>query len=218
MESPERANWREARQDKRRVLYKRDVMEVVSIPAGAELLKSRYVYKIKRDEFKAIKKYKARLVVLGCEQRQNMKKVNTFAPVVKGVTIKLLLAIAQAHNMHVHELDVTNAFSYADIEGDVYMKAPPDINLPLGHCFKLLKSLYGLRTSPRSWWKCLDSFIRSLGFKPCVLEPCLYHKMHKGKLVLISIYVDDILVLGADLDYVEEIKQLQQSQNNQSHF
>jgi hypothetical protein len=125
-------------------------MEVVSIPAGAEILKSRYVYKIKRDEFGAIKKYKARLVVLGCGQRQNMEKVNTFAPVVKGVTIKLLLAIAQAHNMHVHQLDVTNAFCYADIEGDVYMKAPPDINLPPGHYFKLLKTLYGLRTSPRS--------------------------------------------------------------------
>ena len=208
LDSPQRAEWRGARRSERDALHKREVMEVVSIPAGAEILKSRYVYKIKRDEFGKVKKYKARLVVLGCGQTQNMEKVNTFAPVVKGVTIKLILAIAQTYHMHVHQLDVSNAFCYADIEGGVYMKAPPDIALPPGMCFKLLKSLYGLRTSPRSWWKCLDSFIRSLGFKPCVLEPCLYSKQHNGQLVLISIYVDDILVLSADIDYVKEVKSL----------
>jgi hypothetical protein len=58
-------------------------------------------------------------VVLGCGQTQNMEKVNTFAPVVKGVTIKLILAIAQTYHMHVHQLDVSDAFCYADIKGDV---------------------------------------------------------------------------------------------------
>ena len=84
---------------------------------------------------------------------------------VKAVTVRLLLAIAFVMNMVVHQLDVSNAFLYADIQGDVYMYATPDFKLPPGHCFKLKKSLYGLRSSPRSWYKCLNKFILS----PCIL-------------------------------------------------
>ncbi len=110
--------------------------------------------------------------------------------------------------MYVHQLDVTNAFCYADIEGDVYMEAPPDVDLPPGHCFKLKKALYGLRSSPRSWWKHLHKFIKSLHFKPCVLEPCLYHTVYKGERMLLTIYVDDIIIACANQDYIKEVKAL----------
>jgi hypothetical protein len=58
---------------------------------------------------------------------------NTFAPVVKGIAVRLLLALAFIFSMHVHQLDVANAFCYANIEGDVYMQPPEDFNLPRGH-------------------------------------------------------------------------------------
>ena len=103
-----------------------------------------------------------------------MDAFNTLAPVVKCVTVRLLLVTAFIMNRHIHQLDGSNAFCYANIEDDVYMAPTPDFDLPLGHCFKLEKSLFGLRSSPRSWWKHLDRFIRSLlHFSPCILEPCL---------------------------------------------
>ena len=109
--------------------------------------------------------------------------------------------------MHLHQLDVSNAFCYyADIDGDVYMEPTPDFALPPGHCFQLLKSLYGLRSSPRSWWKHLDKFIRSLHFVSCVLEPCLYHTTYKGERMYLTIYVDYILIVCANKQYICEMK------------
>ena len=75
--------------------------------------------------------------------------MDTFAPAVTSVTVRL--AIALIMKIYTHQLFVSNAFCYANIEGDVYMTPTPDFDLPTGHCFKLEKSLYRLHSSPRSW-------------------------------------------------------------------
>ena len=75
-----------------------------------------------------------------------------------------------------------------------------------GFCLKLLKSLYGLKQAPRNWNKNIVNHIKSLGFKQCVADNCLFVKRVGGKMYLISLYVDDILVAGSDLDEVERIK------------
>ena len=93
-----------------------------------------------------------------------MDVFNTFVPVVKCVTVRLLLAIAFIMNMHIQQLDVLNAFCYANIKGNVYMVPTPNFDLPTDHCFKMEKSLYGLHSSPPSWWKPLDRFTKSLHF------------------------------------------------------
>ena len=108
--------------------------------------------------------------------------------------------------MHVHQLDVSNAFCYAHIEGNVYMEPTPDYVLPSGHCFKLERSLHGLRSSPRSWWKHLNKYIKSLHFTPCILEPCHYYTIYKGERMYLTIYVDDIIIACTNVDYVREIK------------
>ena len=170
----ESKEWKKARALERKARDERDVMEVVPTPTGVKPIKSRYVCKRKHNKDGSIKKYKARLVALGYGQVAGVDVINTFVPVVKGITVRLLLALALIFSMHVHQHDVSNAFCYADIAGDVHMEPPPDFRLPDGHCFKLRKALYGLRSSPQSWWKHLNKFIKTLQFKPCVLEPCLY--------------------------------------------
>ena len=120
--------------------------------------------------------------------------------------MRLLIALAQIRQMHIHQLDVASAFCYAAMEGDVYMEPPPDFDMPPDLCIKLEKSLYGLRTSPRAWWKHLNRFIKSLHFKPCVLEPCLYSMVYKHELMLLTIYVDDIIIACANLEYIREVK------------
>ena len=163
-------------------------MRVVRTPMGVRPIKSRYVYKCKHNKDGSVKKYKARLVALGFGQVPGVDVFNTFAPAVKSISVRLLLALAFIYNMHVHQLDVSNAICYADIDGDVYMEPAPDFALPPGHCFKLLKSLCGLRSLPRSWWKHLDKFIRSLHFVSCVLEP-IYIIPHIRVNVCTSLYM-----------------------------
>ena len=108
------------------------------------------MYKRKYNKDGFIKKYKARFVALGYGQVPGVEVFNTFAPVVKSITVRLLLALAFIFNMHIHQLDVSNAFCYAHIDGDVYMQPTSDYILPRDYCFKLEKSLFGLRSSPRS--------------------------------------------------------------------
>ena len=86
-------------------------------------------------------------MALGYGQVPGVDVFNTFAPVVKSITVRLLLAFII--EMHIHQLDVSNAH----IDGGMYKQPTPDYILPRDHCFKLEKSLYGLRSSPRSWWK-----------------------------------------------------------------
>ena len=74
-------------------------MSVVPIPSGVSPIKSRYVYKRKHNKDGSIKKYKARLVALGYGQRSGIDVFNTFAPVVKGITVRLLLTLARIFNI-----------------------------------------------------------------------------------------------------------------------
>jgi hypothetical protein len=104
------------------------------------------------------------------------------------------MAFAFVMNMLIHQIDISSAVCYADIKEDVYMKPPPEMKLPEGYCFKLFKSLYGLRAFPKNWNHHLDKYIKSLHFTPCILDPCMYYRWKDGKLALILVYVDDILI------------------------
>ena len=202
----EAKHWSRARRNERLALEKRRVFDVCKIPPGVQPINSKYVYKRKFNKSGCLKKYKARMVGLGYGQVAGVDVFNTFAPVVKSITVRLMFALALVFGLYIHQLDVSSAFLYADIEGDVYMHPTPDFDLPDGYCFKLRKSLYGLRSSPRSWWKTLDKFIKSMHFKSCVLEPCLYHTRYKGCAMYICIYVDDIIIACSDVGYIKEVK------------
>ena len=98
LELPERKQWSSARQAERDGLERRGVMEVKPIPTGVTPLKSKYVFALKRNKEGAIQRYKARLVVLGCGDHEG-DRANNYAPVVKAITVRLLLTIAFVKNM-----------------------------------------------------------------------------------------------------------------------
>ncbi len=151
-------------------------------------------------------KRKSRLVVQGFLQREGLDFNETYAPVAKATTFRLMLALTQAYNLHLHQLDVDSAFLYADLDEEVFMTPPPGMELDEGFCLKLLKSLYGLKQAPRNWNKNIVEHIKSLCFKQCVLDNCLFVKQSGGNMYLISLYVDDILVAGSNREEVENIK------------
>jgi hypothetical protein len=166
--SPQHCEWSAARLIEKRSLHKRKVMAMALILEGVKIIKSKYAYKIKRNMSGGIKQFKARLVILGCQLEKNPGIDQKFAPVVKGLTIRLItgMALAFVMNVLIHQIDISSAFCYADIEEDVYMKPPPEMKLPEGYCLKLFKSLYGLRASPRNWNHHLDKYVKSLHFTP----------------------------------------------------
>ena len=200
--------WVQSMVDEVNALKNRGVWRVVKVPngGGVRLIKSKYVYRVKKNWAGQVIKRKSRLVVQGFSQREGIDYDETFAPVAKVTTFRLMLALSKVLNLQIHQLDVDSAFLYADLDEDVYVKPPPGMSIQSGYCLKLLKSLYGLKQAPRNWNKNIVDHIKSTGFKQCVLDNCLFVKTEGDETYLISLYVDDILIAGTDPGKIAEIK------------
>jgi hypothetical protein len=116
-------------------------------------LGEKWVFKIKRKVDGTIDRYKARLVANGYRKQYGIDYEDTFSPVVKAATIRLILSLAVSQGWHLHQLDVQNAFLHGILEEEVYMEQPPgfeDKSKPRYMC-KLDKALYRLKQAPRAW-------------------------------------------------------------------
>jgi hypothetical protein len=128
-------------------------------PQGkVNIIDSKWVYKIKKNADVTIDRYKVRLVAKGFNQMYGIDYKDTFRPVVKAATIRLILSIAVSHNWSLHQLDVHNAFLHGVLEEDVFMRQPPGYEDKVHpyHLCKLDKALYGLKQAPCAWYSRLS--------------------------------------------------------------
>lgn len=125
----------------------------------------------------------------------------------KLTTVRTLLEVAVAMNWKVHQMDVHNAFLHGDFKEEVYMKMPPGFSAsdPNKVC-RLKKSLYGLKQAPRCWFAKLTSALKKAGFKQSYSDYSLFTYIRNGKSLRVLIYVDDLVIVGSDLNMVEKFK------------
>ena len=125
----------------------------------------KWVFTIKYNVDGSVERYKARLVAKGFTQTYGIDYLETFAPVAKLNTIRVLLSLAANLDWPLQQLDVKNAFLNGDLEEEVYMDSPPGFESQLNQKIcKLQKSLYGLKQSPRAWFERFAQFIKKLGY------------------------------------------------------
>ena len=194
-------------QDEMESLMSNQTWELTKLPKGKKALHNKWVYRIK-EEYNGRKRYKARMVVKGFQQKEGVDYTDIFSPVVKLTTIRLVLAIVAAENLHLEQLDVKTAFLHGDLEEDIYMHQPQGFSVKGKENLvcKLKKSLYGLKQAPRQWYRKFDNFMCSNGFTRLQADHCCYMKNFDNSYIILLLYVDDMLVAGSSIEEINELK------------
>ena len=158
-----------------------------------------------------MERFKARLVAKGFTQAYGINYQETFAPVAKLNTVRVLLSLASNLDWPLYQLDVKNAFLNGDLEEEVYMDIPPGIESPAtaNRVCKLKKSLYGLKQSPRAWFDRFSKVLKRYGYNQCQTDHTLFIKHFlAGKIVVLIVYVDDIVLTGNSTAEINKLKEL----------
>jgi len=154
-----------------------------------------------------IERYKACLVVKGFTQLEGIDYLDIFPPVAKHTTIRLILALVADKNLHLHQLDIDNAFLHGVLNEEVYMIPPPRLkDIKHNQVCKLTKSLYGLKHASCQWFAKLSSFLISINCIQFQSDHSLFVKKTHTTFTTLVIYVDDIVLLGYSLKEIENIK------------
>ncbi|KAK1413803.1 hypothetical protein QVD17_35586 [Tagetes erecta] len=191
-------------------IMQNNVWKLVDLPPGCKPLGCKWILKRKMKVDGSIDKFKARLVIQGFRQKEGLDYFDTYAPVARISTIRLLLALAAIHNLVIHQMDVKTAFLNGDLDEEIYMKQPEGFVMPGQEhkVCKLVKSLYGLKQAPKQWHQKFDDAVLSNGYMINQADKCVYSKFDKsGKGVIICLYVDDMLIFGTSQDQVDKTKE-----------
>ncbi|CAJ2664376.1 unnamed protein product [Trifolium pratense] len=192
-------DWRSAMLAEFDALHRNNTWELVGRSSAQNLVGCKWVFRIKRNPDGSIDRYKARLVAKGFHQRPGCDYTETFSPVVKPVTIRIILALAVRQGWSVRQLDVNNAFLQGTLNEEVYMAQPPgfvDKSFP-DHVCRLKKALYGLKQAPRAWYMELRVFLLSIGFVNSTADASLFIQRTPRATLYLLVYVDDIIVTGS---------------------
>ena len=210
MNSQDAPFWKEAINDEMDSIMGNKTWKLVDLPPGSKPIGCKWIFKKKMKIDGTIDKFKARLVAKGFTQKYGVDYFDTYSPVARIATIRVLLAIASIQNLVIHQMDVKTAFLNGDLDEEVYMEQPEGFVIPGQEhkVCKLVKSLYGLKQAPKQWHQKFDQVILASGFKINESDKCIYSKFDDGKGVIICLYVDDMLIFGTDLEQVEVTKTL----------
>lgn len=193
---PQKQKWLDAMKAEYDSLLKHGTWVLVDRPIGRKTTKCKWVFKLKKDTSGQITKYKARLVAKGFTQVAGIDYGETFSPVARLSSVRILLAFAAHHGLQVDHLDVETAFLNGDLEEEIYMEQPDGFsNDPKTKVYLLKKALYGLKQAPRQWnLKVCDAMVK-FGLKQATSEHCLYYKQENNDLLVVAVFVDDFFIV-----------------------
>ncbi|GJV56646.1 putative ribonuclease H-like domain-containing protein [Tanacetum coccineum] len=148
-----------------------------------------------QDERGIMIRNKARLVAQGHTQEEGIDYDEVFAPVARIEAIRLFLAYASFKDFVVYQMDVKSAFLYGKNEEEVYVCQPPGFEDPdfPDRVYNVEKALYGLHQAPKAWYETSSTYLLDNRFQRGKIDKTLFIKRHKGDILLVQVYVDDII-------------------------
>ena len=200
--SPDAKHWLAAEDEELQSMWDNGVLIPAKLPVGKRAIKTRMIYKVKYDQLGKPIRYKARLVALGFFQREGEDYTEVFAPVGRQSTLRMVLAWAADNGLVVHQMDVKTAFLQADLEEDIYITLPPEVQSGDGDLvvYKAEKAIYGLKQAPRAWYDTLRGALEGFEFVAGDADTALFVRRGKYGNTVIICHVDDMLFVGSDED------------------
>nr|GEV01090.1 putative reverse transcriptase domain-containing protein [Tanacetum cinerariifolium] len=173
----------------------KNIKEAMADSAWIESMQEELHQKNKRDEKNTVIRNKSRLVAKGYAQKEGVDFEESFAPVARLEAVRLFITYAAHKSFTIYQMDVKTAFLYGPLKEEVYVNKPDGFVDPyhLDKVYRLKKALYGLKQAPRAWYDELSKFLLSKGFTKGSIDPTLFITKHKGDILLLQIYVDDII-------------------------
>ena len=192
--------------------------DIVSLPVGKNVVGCRWIFTIKYNADGTVERNKGRLVAQGFTQQEGIDYLDTFSPVAKLTSVKLLLSLAAINGWSLNQMDVSNAFLHGDLDEEIYMRLPQGYTPPAGvelspnPVCRLRKSLYGLKQASRQWYKRFSSVLLGANYIQSPADNTLFVKHTSSSFVAVLVYVDDILIASNDNAAVASLQVLLRSE------
>ncbi|CAG4970927.1 unnamed protein product [Colias eurytheme] len=208
LNGPESVFWRASMKEELDSFKQNEAWELVDHPQNSSVIQCKWVFKKKYDSDNNVR-YRSRLVAKGFSQKAGVDYHETFSPVLRYSTLRLLFALAAKLNLDVTHLDVTTAFLNGFLNETVYMKKPVTFECNDGEnkVLKLKRAIYGLKQSSRAWYERVNDYLISLGYKKSEYEPCLFSKFKDNVKIVIALFVDDFFVFSNCKKATEQLVQ-----------
>jgi len=174
--------------------------DLVPRPNEVKPISCKWIYKVKTRPDGSVERYKARLVA-----RSFSQQMETFSPVAKITTVRVLLALAACKSWKLWQMDVKNAFLHGELDKDIYMEQPRGFKSKIHpeYVCKLKKVLYVLKQAPRAQYGKFGEFLVHSSFKVVPSDSSIFVKTKDGRLAIVLVYVDDLIITG---NYSKEIQ------------
>lgn len=197
LESPEAGEWKKTMREEIDALISNKTWTIVERPKDKRVIGSKWVLRTKFKTDGSIKRRKARLVARGFAQRKDLDYFETFAPVARPESVRII-ALAAEKNLEVHQLDFVSAYLNGEIKEEIYLEIPnllseitEDNKMPKSFknkVFRLNKALYGLKQSGRCWFTKLDEKLKGMSFKQLSADHCVFYVYNETNISVSSLF------------------------------
>lgn len=200
MKENDKKSWVCAMKDEMRSLEKNKTWKFVDISEanGKKCISSRWTFQRKDDG-----RYKARLVVRGCEQQKDIDYAELYSPVVETAALRILFGLAAYYNWHYMKFDIKTAFLHGKINEEIYIRLAEGYKCPENKACKLRKAIYGLRQASNCWNREFCKALKQQGFRQMKIDKCIFKKGDNE--VVMAIHVDDGIISGKTVQDLEDI-------------
>jgi len=202
------AEWDVACKDEIHNFQQMGVYDVVLWLKGRKVVGSKWVLRIKHGPDGQVQKYKAHIVAQGFTQVEGLDYDQTFTPVIKLSTFCTILTIAVQQNLTIHQMDIKAAYLNSKLKEEIYMEAPPGLEIPEGMVLRLNRAVYSTKQGSRVWYEDMCGTMMEMGYTRIKADHAVFIWRCSDVLSIIALYIDDFKLVGPpDSDDVHKDKE-----------